>query len=47
MTVSNAESAINLLEEAQNNDQPFSLAMLDHDMPDISGVNLAKIVKKK
>ena len=46
VTVSNAESAINLLEEAQNNDQPFSLAMLDHDMPDISGVNLAKIVKK-
>ena len=46
VTVSNAESAINLLEEAQKNDQPFSLAMLDHDMPDISGVNLAKIVKK-
>ena len=46
VTVSNAESAINLLEEAQNNDQPFSLAMLDHDMPDISGINLAKIVKK-
>jgi|GEM_PF-3924267 len=44
-TVSNADSAIELLEAAQDTGKPFSLAILDHDMPDISGIKLAKILK--
>ncbi len=45
VTVSSAESAVEILESSQHTDKPFSLAILDHDMPDISGLKLAKIVK--
>ena len=46
VTVSDAQSAIEMLEQAHENEQPFSLVILDHDMPDMSGINLAMIVKK-
>ncbi len=40
-----AKNAVALLESAQKNAKPFSLALLDHDMPDISGANLAKVMR--
>ena len=45
LTVTNAQSAIEELELADQKNQPFSLALLDHDMPDISGLNLARMLK--
>ncbi|MFK8066662.1 MAG: response regulator [Gammaproteobacteria bacterium] len=41
----NAKDAVKLLESAQEDTEPFSLAMLDHDMPDISGANLTRVMK--
>ncbi len=44
--VETAQDALRTLERAQEEGKPFSLAMLDHDMPDISGLNLARLVKQ-
>ncbi len=45
-TVESVPSAIEMLQEAQKNNSPFSQVIFDHDISDIRGNNLARIVKK-
>ena len=46
LCTNNAKSAIESLEQAQQLEQPFSLAILDHEMPDTSGINLARVIQR-
>lgn len=48
VNVSGAESAIeaiNILKRAHKEDAPFNLTMVDQDMPEVSGLNLARMMK--
>lgn len=38
--------AMNLLKQAANADEPFKLTLVDQDMPDVSGLNLARMLKE-
>ena len=45
-TADSAATAISMLKQAHDENAPYSLALLDHDMPDIGGLNLARILKE-
>lgn len=42
-----SEEAIKILKQSQDNDNHYTVAMLDNDMPHTNGVNLAKLLKEK
>ncbi|WP_419192655.1 response regulator [Kolteria novifilia] len=43
--VTSAAEAMEALTTAANQDKPFSLAILDHDMPDVDGIMLAQLIR--
>jgi signal transduction histidine kinase/CheY-like chemotaxis protein/HAMP domain-containing protein len=43
---SSAKEAIKILNNAVNKNQPFDLAILDHQMPDMDGEQLGKMIKE-
>lgn len=46
LTCSNGEEALRLLREAQTNNQPVDIAILDYRLPDMSGETLGRAIKE-
>lgn len=44
-TAADGQTALGMLDEAQTNGQPFNIALLDYNMPEMDGVTLARLIR--